>query len=57
MYKSHTFQVFDPAMQPKFDKVSAAVKGYLTRRLLKTPKVQEIIQKLSVSHFLKFSLF
>ncbi|XP_060571470.1 transcriptional regulator ATRX-like isoform X2 [Ruditapes philippinarum] len=47
--------VFDPAMQPKFDKVSAAVKGYLTRRLLKTPKVQEIIQKLSDTRNFAFS--
>ena len=42
-------------MQPKFARVSAAVKGYLTRRLLKTPKVQEIIHKLSVSQFEIFS--
>ncbi|XP_053392800.1 uncharacterized protein LOC123562253 isoform X2 [Mercenaria mercenaria] len=40
-------KVFDPAMQPKFARVSAAVKGYLTRRLLRTPKVQEIVKKLS----------
>ena len=36
-------------MKPKFDCVSAAVKGYLTRRLLKTHKVQEIIKTINVS--------
>lgn len=36
-------KALDPAMKPCFDRVSACVKGYLTRRLLKTEKVQEII--------------
>lgn len=35
---------FDPEMQAKFNRVSAAVKGYLTRRLMKTERVQNIIQ-------------
>ncbi len=33
----------------KFEKVSAAVKGYLTRRLLRTEKVQYIIKTIKVS--------
>ncbi|XP_078319855.1 uncharacterized protein LOC111119859 isoform X3 [Crassostrea virginica] len=37
-------RVFDDDIQPCFDRVSACVKGYLTRRLLKTEKVQEIIR-------------
>ncbi|XP_061175189.1 uncharacterized protein LOC133184238 isoform X1 [Saccostrea echinata] len=37
-------KAFDDDMQPCFDRVSACVKGYLTRRLLKTEKVQEIIK-------------
>jgi len=36
-------------MQPKFARVTAAVKGYLTRRLLKTTKVQDIIKTIDVS--------
>lgn len=35
-------------MKPCFDRVSACVKGYLTRRLLKTEKVQEIITTIQV---------
>lgn len=31
-------------MKPKFDKLTARVKGYLTRRLLHTEKIQLIIQ-------------
>lgn len=31
-------------MKPKFDRISASVKGYLTRRLLNTEKVQIIVQ-------------
>ncbi|XP_062593195.1 uncharacterized protein LOC134254674 isoform X2 [Saccostrea cucullata] len=37
-------KAFDDDMQPCFDRVSACVRGYLTRRLLKTEKVQEIIK-------------
>ena len=36
-------------MQAKFERVSAAVKGYLTRRLMQTHKVQSIIQTIRVS--------
>ena len=31
-------------MQPKFERVSATAKGFLVRRLLKTEKLQMIIQ-------------
>lgn len=31
-------------MKPKYDRVTAAAKGYLTRRLLRTEKIQTIIQ-------------
>jgi centrosomal protein CEP110 len=31
-------------MKPKFDKLTAVVKGYLTRRLLNTEKIQNIIE-------------
>lgn len=31
-------------MKPKFDRISASVKGYLIRRLLNTEKVQIIVQ-------------
>jgi centrosomal protein CEP110 len=31
-------------MKPKFDKLSASVKGHLTRRLLATEKIQIIVQ-------------
>lgn len=41
-------QVFDDDLQPCFDRVSAYVKGYLTRRLLKTEKVQEIVRTIQV---------
>ncbi|XP_056018756.1 uncharacterized protein LOC125670995 isoform X2 [Ostrea edulis] len=37
-------RAYDDEMQSCFDHVSACVKGYLTRRLLKTEKVQEIIK-------------
>lgn len=37
-------RALEPAMQIKFNKVSAVVKGYLTRRLLNTEKVQIIVQ-------------
>ncbi|XP_019925624.3 serine-rich adhesin for platelets isoform X3 [Magallana gigas] len=37
-------RVFDDDLQPCFERVSAYVKGYLTRRLLKTEKVQEIVR-------------
>ncbi|CAL8090044.1 unnamed protein product [Orchesella dallaii] len=37
-------KAFDASMKPKFDRLSAAVKGYLTRRLLHTEKVQIIVQ-------------
>ena len=47
---SEPFQVFDPAMQQKFARVSAAVKGYLTRRLLKTQKVREILKTINVNN-------
>ena len=40
--------MFDDDIQPCFDRVSACVKGYLTRRLLKTEKVQEIIRTVQV---------
>lgn len=43
------FQAYSPQMQPKFERVSAAVKGYLTRRLLKTQKVQDVIKTIDVS--------
>ncbi|XP_064635512.1 uncharacterized protein LOC135492795 [Lineus longissimus] len=33
-----------PEMKPKFDRISACVKGYLTRRLLRTEKVQDLIK-------------
>ena len=36
-------------MQQKFARVSAAVKGYLTRRLLKTQKVREILKTINVN--------
>ncbi|KAK3090992.1 hypothetical protein FSP39_016305 [Pinctada imbricata] len=35
---------YSPEMKRYFDRVSACVKGYLTRRLIKTEKVQEIIK-------------
>lgn len=38
---------FDPRLQPCFDKLSACVKGYLTRRLLVTEKVQEMVKTIS----------
>ena len=41
-------QVYSPEMQAKFDRVSAAVKGYLTRRLMRTQKVQSIINTIRV---------
>ncbi len=31
-------------MKPKFDRVTAAVKGFLIRRLLNTEKIQNLIQ-------------
>ncbi|ODN04956.1 hypothetical protein Ocin01_01741 [Orchesella cincta] len=37
-------KAFDASMKPKFDRLSAAVKGYLTRRLLHTEKCQIIVQ-------------
>lgn len=37
-------QALDPAMKPKFDRLTAAVKGYLVRRLLKTEKMRNLIQ-------------
>lgn len=36
--------ITDPVLKRKFDRVSATVKGYLTRRLMKTERVQGIIQ-------------
>lgn len=42
-------QVFDDDLQPCFERVSAYVKGYLTRRLLKTEKVQEIVRTIQVN--------
>ncbi|XP_013389330.1 centriolar coiled-coil protein of 110 kDa-like [Lingula anatina] len=38
-----------PALERKFCMLSAAVKGYLTRRLYRTEKVQAIIQTIKVS--------
>ncbi|XP_071132659.1 serine-rich adhesin for platelets-like isoform X4 [Mytilus edulis] len=38
---------FDPRLQHCFDRVSACVKGYLTRRLLVTEKVQEVVKTIS----------
>ncbi|XP_067118585.1 uncharacterized protein [Centruroides vittatus] len=35
---------FSPEMLAKFNRVSAVAKGYLTRRLMKTERVQNIIQ-------------
>lgn len=37
-------QALDAEMKPKFDRLSAAVKGYLTRRLMRTEKVQAVIK-------------
>ncbi|CAG7716984.1 unnamed protein product [Allacma fusca] len=37
-------EVSDPEMQPKFARATAAAKGFLVRRLLKTEKIQMIIQ-------------
>ncbi|XP_052266418.1 uncharacterized protein LOC127868591 isoform X1 [Dreissena polymorpha] len=37
-------KAFEPWMQQKFARVTAAVRGYLTRRLLRTNKVQEIVK-------------
>ena len=42
------FQALDSGMQSTFEKVSAAVKGYLTRRLLRTQKVQDLIKTIRV---------
>ena len=42
-------QVNEPTMQLKFARVTAVARGYLTRRLLKTQKVQEIIKTIDVS--------
>lgn len=42
-------QVFDDDLQPCFERVSAYVKGYLTRRLLRTEKVQEIVRTIQVN--------
>ncbi|XP_072025199.1 LOW QUALITY PROTEIN: uncharacterized protein [Amphiura filiformis] len=37
-------KIYSPSMQAKFERVSAVVKGYLTRRLMQTQKVQSIIK-------------
>ena len=37
-------QASDPAMHPKFCRLTATAKGFLIRRLLRTEKVQMIIQ-------------
>lgn len=43
--------VFTPQMKCHFDRLSALVKGHLTRRLLKTEKVQRIIRCQSFEYF------
>ena len=55
MYSFFLNQIFEPVMQQKFARVSAAVKGYLTRRLLKTQKVQEILKTIKVGQLFKLS--
>ncbi|XP_063286400.1 centriolar coiled-coil protein of 110 kDa [Pelobates fuscus] len=37
-------QVYSPAMQKKFDKVTALAKGFLTRRLMQTEKLKNLKQ-------------
>lgn len=44
-------KVYSDEMQPKFARVTAAVRGYLTRRLLKTKKVQDVIKTINVSSY------
>ncbi|NXQ82765.1 CP110 protein, partial [Nyctibius grandis] len=42
--KTRWTQVFSPEIQMKFDKITAVVKGFLTRRLLQTEKLKHLKQ-------------
>ncbi|XP_067672562.1 centriolar coiled-coil protein of 110 kDa-like [Haliotis asinina] len=48
-------EAFAPHMKPKFDRISAVAKGFLTRRLMQSEKVQELLVTIKDTRDFAFS--